>query len=321
MEPGKWPELPREEEHRIDRAPLVSMVMATNRVSPWLDEALESMAAQTYGNLEIIVIDDGCSERERLIAMVNRYADTAIHHQKPAGVSAARNVGVSLSRGELIGFFDDDDRYPKEWVERHVGAHRDNPGTVLSYGGVRVIDEDGRELSADRVRQAADMHEVLQRKTAILGGSMVVQRDAFLRVGGFDSNIRLAEDLDLVLKLAREGHVALAKGAIRDYRTHDSNVTRDHRALAASIDRIVRAHLVVAQREGRKDLVRDHRTSLAANNRYAAWSAARTARTHLASGEIGAAVREIFWAARFAPSAPFSWARKRISGRLGGRAS
>lgn len=288
------------------------MVLATNKVSPFLIEALDSMQAQTYEAMEIVVVNDGCPQRQQLCEILDRYPDLVVIHHEPSGVAAARNVGVSQARGSLIGFFDDDDRYPSDWIENHVRAHSARPDVVLTYGDVRSIDAEGRELQLDRSRQG-DIHDIFRRDVGIICGSLVVRRDTFIRVGGFNPTFRLAEDLDLVLRCAYEGPFGYMAGAARDYRTHGANVTRRHRELVADIAAIIEVHRASASLARRADLVSDLRVSRVANDRFAWWSAGRAARSKLRSGDLVAAGRELLWAIRVAPTGPLSWLSKRLS--------
>ena len=291
--------------------PFVSMVLATNRVSPFLLEALESIHQQTYATMEIIVVDDGCPDREALDEVLNRFTDLVVLHQEPSGVSIARNVGVSRARGSLVGFFDDDDRYPADWVENHARAHIAKPDVVLTYGDVRNIDAAGREMMLDRSRQA-DIHDIFRGQVGIMAGSMMVRRDTFEQVGGFSPLFLLAEDRDFVQKCALQGpfgHVPVA----RDYRTHADNSTRRHRQLVASIDSVIDVHLASAALLGRSDLVEDLRISRATNARFAFWSASRKAQRELRSRRFLSAAGEFVWAFRVAPMAPLSWAHRRLS--------
>jgi hypothetical protein len=91
------------------------------------------------------------------------------------------------------------------------------------------------------------------------------------------------------------------------------NTTRSHRDLASAIRVIVAKHEEYARKAGLTQRVADLRDRQRANDRFAAWSAARAARNNLRHGRLGAAVSEAAWAARFAPAAPWSWLRKRMS--------
>lgn len=289
------------------------MVLATNNVSPFLIEALDSMQAQTYEAMEIVVVNDGCPQRQELCEILDRYPGLVVIHQEPSGVTIARNVGVSHSRGSLIGFFDDDDRYPDDWVENHVQTHTARPDVVLTYGDVRNIDAEGRELQLDRSRQG-DIHDIFRRDVGIICGSLVVRRDTFIRMGGFNPLFKLAQDLDLVLRCADGGPFGYVECA-RDYRTHGANVTRRHRQLVAELAAIIEVHRASANTAGRADLVKDLHVSRIANDRFAWWSAGRAARSKLRSGDLAAAGRELGWAFGVAPTGPLSWLVKRLRAR------
>ena len=297
----------------MDPLPLVSVVVATDRGGPFLAEALASIGAQTYPHLEAVLVDDGASDPTALREITDRFPEVTVIRQDNAGVSVARNHGVSRTAGSLLVFLDDDDRWHPERIARQVTALQETPDAVLSYCGMRTIDDEGNELVAADQYQVRDVHEVLRRQTGIILPSVMVRRETFLRVGGFHPAFRRAQDLDLVLKVALEGPFVFVDEALVDYRYHRDNNTRRHRELCRSIDHVVRLHLWNAQEKGREDLVADHRASLAANARFAAWSAVRASRQLAREGAYVAAAREIGWAVRFAPSAPVTALRRRLT--------
>ena len=283
--------------------PRVAMVLATNRVSPYLAEALDSMRRQSYP-LQIVLVDDGCPDPGGLRAVLEGFPGILLHRQEPAGVSVARNAGVSLTDADLIGFFDDDDRYPADWVERHVKNLQTHPRAVLSYGGLRLIDADGCEFGMQPPSPIADPRDVRRRDVQILAGSYLMWRADFQAVGGFNPLFRRAQDLDFNLRCLERGDFAYAPGLVRDYRTHDENATADHRQTAEAIRRILTLHLRTAAAGGRPDAVRDFRLSLAKNRRYAIWRAQQAAGKALAAGRPSAAISEVGWMLGFAPGAP-----------------
>ncbi|MBD7979425.1 glycosyltransferase family 2 protein [Oerskovia merdavium] len=300
--------------------PRVSVVVATDRGGPYLAEALESIDRQTFREVETILVDDGSKAPDALRAITDQFPDVRVLRQQNAGVSVARNYGVSVSKGDLLVFLDDDDRWEPERLARQVTALDADPGAVLSYCGMRTIDADGHELLAADQRQVRDVHEVLRRTTGIILPNVMIRRETFLRIGGFHPSFRRAQDLDLVLKAALEGDFLFIDETLVDYRFHGANNTRRHRELCRSIDHVVRLHLWNARERGRDDLVPDYEASLAANDRFAAWSSARAARRLLAERRPGPALGELAWAARFAPGAPVSWVRQRL-GRAGSRST
>ncbi len=293
--------------------PLVSVVVATNRGGPFLAEALGSVAAQSHPRVEVVVVDDGSPDPAALARVVEGFPAVRLVRTAPAGVSAARNRGVAETTGELLAFLDDDDRWCPERLARQVAAMAD-PDVVLGYCGMRTIDAAGRELVAADQGPVADEADVVRHSGWILLPNLVVRRDAFEKAGGFSTGYRQAEDLDLVLTVAAAGRCAFVADVLVDYRYHASNTTRSHRALAAAIRQVLAAHRADAVRDGRPDLVAAYRERGRANDRFAAWSAARAARTTLRAGRLGAAFGEVAWAVRFAPLAPVWW----LTARLGG---
>lgn len=295
-----------------DQLPLVSVVVATDRGGPFLAEALSSVIAQTYPSVEIVLVDDGSTVPTGLREITDRFPEVQVLRQDNAGVSVARNFGVSRTHGSLLVFLDDDDRWHPERLARQVEALRRNPEAVLSYCGMRTIDAAGGELVPADQHQVRDVHDVLRRRTGIILPNVMVRRQTFQRVGGFHPSFRRAQDLDLVLKVALEGDFIFVDETLVDYRYHGGNNTRRHRELCRSIDQVVRLHMWNAQEKGRADLLPDYRASLEANDRFAAWSAARESRRLAEERAYLAAAREITWVLRFAPGAPVSWLRQRI---------
>lgn len=297
-----------------DAAPLVSVVVATNRAGPFLAEAIQSVREQTYPNLELIVVDDGSPDPAAVAELVTAYEGARLIRQVPSGVSVARNEGVAAAAGRYLVFLDDDDRWAPERLAHQVAALQANPHAVACYCGMQTIDERGRVIaSADQIA-VRDRFDIARRVTGIILPNLMLCSDVFTRVGGFHSGIDLAEDLDLVLRVSAQGDVVFVPKTLTDYRAHADNTTRRHRRLARGIDQVVRFHLASATLRGDDELVDAHRDSLRANRRFAWWSALRSARRAARSGRFGQAASEVFWAVRFAPTAPADAVFRRLRG-------
>ncbi|NYE18728.1 glycosyltransferase family 2 protein [Microbacterium immunditiarum] len=297
------------------RPPLVSVVVATNRAGEHLGEALDSVAAQTHPAVELIVVDDGSADPDAVAAIVSRASNARLLRQPPTGVSAARNRGAGEARGELLTFLDDDDRWHPERLARHAAVHVDDPDAVASYCGIQTIDATGERVlaPADQVAVASTA-DIARRRTGILLGNLVMRRDRFAEVGGFDEGLRLAEDYDLILRLAQLGRFAFVPGALVDYRSYGENSTIRHRELVASIDEIVRRHERAARESGDDELVAALRDSARKNDRFAWWSAGRAARRALGERHPLRAVSEVWWALRTAPLGLVDGVARRVRG-------
>ena len=299
----------------VGRAPLVSVIVATNRGGPFLDEALGSVLQQAYRPIELIVVDDGAPDSAAVDRAAAIWPDVRILHQEPAGVSIARNRGVAQSHGELIVFLDDDDRWHPDRLRRQVEDLAAYPGAVAGYCSMRSIDAAGSVLVEPDQIAVTGAVEVARRRTGIMLPNLVIRRDAFDSVGGFHTAIRQAEDLDLVLKLSLLGDFVFTKDLLVDYRTHAGNTTRRHRELCRSIDQVVRLHLWSAREQGRDGLATAHRESLRANGRFAWWGAARAAKSRIRKGDLCAGIAELAWAQRFAPAGVPDAVVRRLRGK------
>ncbi|WP_168198639.1 glycosyltransferase [Nesterenkonia sp. NBAIMH1] len=296
--------------------PSVSVVVATNRSGPFFDEALGSVALQTRQPLEVIVVDDGAEDPaaiERAAAAVPR---ARIIHRRAAGVSAARNVGAAAARGDLLVFLDDDDRWAPERLERQAEALASHPEAAASYCGMRSIDEHGQVVADADQRQVPDALSIARRSVGIILPNLMVRRSALIAAGGFHAGMRMAEDLDLILRLAQLGRFVCVPEALVDYRAHASNTTGRHRELVAGIDRVLQLHLGLAEDAGREELAAALRESLQKNRRFAWWGAARAARRRWSQEGPVSAAGELGWAARTAPSGLVDGAARQLIRRL-----
>src|SRR5713101_8372569 len=173
-------------------APLISVVIPCYNAEAYLAQAIESALRQEAGLLEVVVIDDGSTDGS---AGVARHFGGAVRYeyQANAGISAARNRGVELSVGRYLAFLDADDVWPEGSLQSRVDILRVHPGTACVFGAVEeFVSPDLHEDSGSRIRLA---HPA---QPARLAGSMLIEREAFLRVGFFDPRLTVGETIDWV---------------------------------------------------------------------------------------------------------------------------
>jgi GT2 family glycosyltransferase len=179
---------------------------------------------------------------------------------------------------------------------------------------MQSIDAEGRVIHpADQVPVTSES-DVARRTTGIIMPNVMLRRDAFVKAGGFHPSFRMAEDLDLVLKVSRLGDFAFSPETLVDYRSHGVNATKRHRELCRSIDQVLRLHLWNAAERNDPALVKAYRDSIRANGRFAWWSAMRAAREGLKTGRL-TGLREIAWAFSFAPRGLGDALLRRLLGR------
>jgi len=285
------------------RRPLVSVVVATNRGGAYLREAIESVAAQSWPHVELFVVSDGAPDVADIEAAMTAMPTATLMRQAAAGVGVARNRAVARAHGEFVVFLDDDDRWHTRRLEAAVAALVAQPEAPLAYCRFQTIDAAGAAVLAPADQTAIGSRlDVARGSTGIIAPNIMVRRAAFQSAGGFHSRIRLAEDLDLVLRLAELGPFAFVAETLVDYRLTGANATAKHRALASGVAAVLRLHRSAAEDRGDAELVAALRTGLRSNSRYAWWASLRAARSQLSHRRVGAAAGEVLWALRVAPA-------------------
>jgi glycosyltransferase involved in cell wall biosynthesis len=209
--------------------PLVSVVIPNYNCARFLPAAIDSAFAQTYTNVEVLVVDDGSSDES--LRVLEPYRDRVrLLRQKNQGVSAARNHGIRESRGELIAFLDADDLWHPEKLARQVRAF-DNPSVGLVYCAVEYIDEAGASLGTNHTGRSGRVLRsiaLLQGTVVLAGGSTaVVRRECFDRVGGFDLEMSTAADWDMWRRVACHYEIDVIREPLMKYRLRPSSMHRN----------------------------------------------------------------------------------------------
>lgn len=207
--------------------PTVSIVLATNRDSPFLEETLQSVRRQTRSDWELLLVDNGIPEPgcvARLIEGDSRMRMITIDSSATAGL--ARNVGVAETAAPLITFLDDDDVWVEDRLERHLRAHAEHPDTPATFSGYWHMDRDGNRFGNDWRSRQTSAGEILSGRAATpLGPTLVIRRAAFVAIGGFSPEIPILVDFELALRLALRGDLVYLDELLVGYRRHGDNMT------------------------------------------------------------------------------------------------
>jgi glycosyltransferase involved in cell wall biosynthesis len=222
----------------MNYAPLVSVIIPCYRQAHYLDDAIQSVVAQTYRHVEIIVVNDGSPDNTTEVAA--RYDGVKCIRQRNLGLSVARNTGLQASAGEYIVFLDADDRLLPDALQTGVDALRAFPRCAFVYGFCAFIDQDGEPIATPPHVSIHHNHyrALLQENHIWTPGAAMFCRSIFSRVKGFDPSLfRGCEDLDLYLRIARDSPIHCHGTISLQYRRHGANMSRDKfRMLRASND-------------------------------------------------------------------------------------
>ncbi len=226
----------------MDHSPLVSVIIPVYNYDRYLGEAIESVLNQTHQNLDVIVVDDGSTDRSGEVAKSFAAKGVRYCYQVHAGIGETRNRGVALAQGDLIAFLDADDRWPVEKLERQLRAFDSDPSLEMVFGQAVQL-HNGPEWEAGVRDQKIAAGSLVP---GMVPGTMLIKRDAFMRVGKFPGGLKVGEFIDWY---ARAVELQVRSLVLPDLflwrRIHDSNqgirerqsVTDYARVLKAKLDR------------------------------------------------------------------------------------
>ena len=228
--------------------PLVSVIIPVYNYDRYLGEAVESVLAQTYQHLEVIVVDDGSTDRSGEVAESFAARGVRYCHQVHAGIGPARNKGVELAHGVYIAFLDADDRWPLQKLERQLRAFESDPALEMCFGQALQL-QNGPEWEAGVKND--ERLEVAGMVPGMVPGTMLIKRDAFLRVGKFLGDWKVGEFIDWY---ARAVELQLRSLVLPELllwrRIHDSNQGVRERQSVTDYARVLKAKLDRKRAEG-----------------------------------------------------------------------
>jgi glycosyltransferase involved in cell wall biosynthesis len=219
--------------------PLVTAVVTTYDRPEFLRRAVETVAAQTYDPIELVVVDDH-SEIPAERVLDGHDPDVAAfeirRHEENRGANAARNTGIKAATGEYIAFLDDDDRWDPEKLARQIDRFRHGSDDVgLVYTGRKVVD-DG-EVSRIRLpaEPPADITKALLCRNVVGTQSSVVVRADVAKRTPFDEQIPRWADLEWYVAVSTECEFAVLREPLVIYdRSADNRISDDYEMLEES---------------------------------------------------------------------------------------
>lgn len=214
----------------MSQPPAVSVLLPVYNARRYVARAIESMLGQTFGDFELLIVDDGSSDGSLEIA--RQYADrdrrVRVTTRPNRGISATRNELLRAAAGELVAAMDSDDVALPQRLALESAFLRANPEVVCVGGSYRIVDGDGRLIH--RGFPVAEGDEEIQR--LLLAGhcslhqpTVMFRRIPALRVGGYDERMAVAADFDLWLRLGEVGALANLPDPVLDYRIHGHSIS------------------------------------------------------------------------------------------------
>jgi len=220
----------------MTETPKVSAIIPTYNYGRFVCQAVDSVLAQAWPNVEVIVVDDGSTDdtAERL----KPYADKIRYiYQTNRGLSAARNTGIREAAGEYVAFLDADDLWTPQKTKAQMAL-------VAAQQFDAVVCVPANNASTGDSFSFADCFVV----SPGFGSTALVKRDVFDETGGFDETLKSVEDRDMMLRITATGRrIGIVAGDYVRIRTHDANMSRNAQRMEENFRRTLKKIFALPQ--------------------------------------------------------------------------
>lgn len=217
--------------------PLVSIVIPVYNGANYLSQAIDSALAQTYKNIEIIVVNDGSNDAGATDKVACSYRDKIRYFSKPnGGVSSALNYGIEQMKGEYFSWLSHDDLYAPTKIEHQVSLLKNQKSNVIAYCGTKLINKDSQSIP--RVKRGGlrpfmtgkeMFHRCFGCGISISGCALLIPKKAFTECGGFSSLV-YAQDMECWGRFMMSGYDFVnSSDELAYFRVHAKQVTNTQR--------------------------------------------------------------------------------------------
>ncbi len=220
---------------RRPRRGLVSVVIPSYNYGHFVADAVESVLAQTYDQLEVIVIDDGSTDDtfRRLAPFSSRIRYV---YQRNRGLSAARNTGIKLANGEWIALLDADDVWHPEKIRTQLAA-------IVPFEPVGLVGSPSAPSRSKESFPAATVRPLSVRSFLLCAptgpSGTLIRRECFDAVGLFDETLTSVEDRDIWLRVTSRFPAVLVDSPCWWYRPHDGQMSRKADRMLQNYEKVI----------------------------------------------------------------------------------
>lgn len=230
------------------KQPRVSVVTPTYNRAEFVAETVSSVLAQTMGEFELLVVDDGSTDNTREV-MQPYLEDPRVSYfvQENQGQSGARNTALSLARGDFICFLDSDNTWEPDKLEKQLAVMESHPEVDIVYGDFITINAKGEEISRDNMRRySGRIAAQLLRDNFVTINTAMVRRRCLDETGKFDDTERFATDYDLWLRFSAHYQFYYLPVYLARYRVMENQLSSDKtnrfRSNRRTLSRFIQRH-------------------------------------------------------------------------------
>ncbi|MDD2907171.1 MAG: glycosyltransferase [Candidatus Gracilibacteria bacterium] len=190
--------------------PKVSIIIPVYNGSNYLSEAIESALAQTYNNIEILVINDGSNDNGETEKVALSFGDKINYiYKENGGVATALNLGIEKASGEYISWLSHDDLYTNDKLEKQVNFLNTlkNKENKIIFNDYELIDKNKKIIN--KLKSPKNKNEIflklISNTFALNGCTLLIPKKAFLKVGMFDKTLKTTQDYNMWLRMIKGG--------------------------------------------------------------------------------------------------------------------
>jgi len=181
--------------------PLVSIVIPCFNSEQYISKCIESTLSQDYMNIEVIVIDDGSTDKS--LEIINSFTGITVLTQQNSGACVARNLGLSTSRGKYVKFLDSDDFLEPNCISKQVQFCESLNPNQVGYGYKKISHDNS--MSIDKVVLKPHKQFAQLISSNIVTTLPLHRRSVLIKINGFDERLKFRQEWDLHLRLAHQG--------------------------------------------------------------------------------------------------------------------